>query len=109
MQSVTLPAIDHNSREECGIQLERIKLLKIGQSMKDLPENLQHDSFKRRSLRRVCDGTPSEFVHPIENRVLTLRECARIQTFSDDFVFEGTEVQKALQIGNAIPSVIQNE
>lgn len=99
--------------------------------MKDLPEYLQHDSFKKRANRRVCDGiptekrggapsglkrliydepsltitsaAPSEFVHPVQNRTLTIRECARIQTFPDDFTFCGTESQKILQIGNAIP------
>jgi DNA (cytosine-5)-methyltransferase 1 len=42
-------------------------------------------------------------VHPTENRTLTLRECARLQTFPDDFVFAGTKSQRALQIGNAVP------
>ena len=85
--------------------------------MKDLPQSLQHDSFKRRASRRVCDGTPSEkrggapsglkrlsydepcltitsaapseFVHPTQNRTLTIRECARIQTFPDAFCKAG--------------------
>ena len=99
--------------------------------MKDLPPELQHDSFKRRASRRVCDGTPSEkrggapsglkrlsydepcltitsaapseFVHPTQDRTLTIRECARVQTFPDSFAFKGTDAQKILQIGNAIP------
>ena len=128
-----MPEIDHMRKEETGIQLERISALKVGQTMKDLPEHLQHDSFKRRALRRVCDGTPtekrggapsglkrlsynepcltitsaapSEFVHPTQNRTLTIRECARVQTFPDSFKFYGTDAQKILQIGNAIPPV----
>lgn len=131
LESCDIPEINHVCKQESGIQLERIASLKVGQSMKDLPEHLQHDSFKRRASRRVCDGTPSEkrggapsglkrlsydepcltitsaatseFVHPIQNRTLTIRECARIQTFPDDFVFCGTDAQKILQIGNAIP------
>lgn len=35
-------------------------LLESGQTMKDLPEEYQHGSFKRRAFRRVMDGTPSE-------------------------------------------------
>ena len=132
-----IPAIDHIRKQETGIQLERISSLKIGQTMKDLPKNLQHDSFKRRALRRVCDGTPSEkrggapsglkrlsydepcltitsaapseFVHPTQNRTLTIRECARIQTFPDTFLFYGTDSQKILQIGNAIPPVFAEQ
>jgi DNA (cytosine-5)-methyltransferase 1 len=117
-----------------SVQLERISLLKEGQTMKDLPEHLQHASFKKRSNRRVMDGTPSEkrggapsglkrltlnepsltitsaaireFVHPLEDRYLTLRECARIQTFPDDFIFCGNNSEKIQQIGNAIPPAL---
>ncbi len=117
-----------------GIQLQRIKHLVEGQTMKDLPENLQHDSFKRRANRRVMDGTPSEkrggapsglkrlflnqpsltitsaapreFVHPTEDRMLTIRECARLQTFPDYFVFKGNQSQRIPQIGNAIPPLL---
>lgn len=130
-------AIDHVFKSESEIQLTRIKNLQQGQSMKDLPEELQHESFKRRSKRRVCDGTPSEkrggapagmkrlnydepcltitsvatseFIHPIEDRCLTIRECARIQTFPDSFGFCGTERQKLLQIGNAIPPLLASQ
>lgn len=131
LENRDIPAIDHIRKKENGIQLERIIHLSTGQSMKDLPEYLQHSSFRRRASRRVCDGTPtekrggapagikrlsyeepcltitsaatSEFIHPIENRMLTIRECARIQTFPDTFIFEGTDAQKMQQIGNAIP------
>lgn len=60
LESCDIPEIDHVQKVETGIQLERISALKVGQTMKDLPEYLQHDSFKRRASRRVCDGTPSE-------------------------------------------------
>ena len=42
------------------IQLQRIMALSPGQTMKDMPEYLQHESFKKRANRRVMDGTPSE-------------------------------------------------
>ncbi len=137
LETRDIPKIDHIRKVESGIQLERISALKIGQSMKDLPEHLQHDSFKRRASRRVCDGTPSEkrggapsglkrlsynepcltitsaapseFVHPTQNRTLTIRECARVQTFPDSFLFCGTDAQKMLQIGNAIPPVFAEQ
>ena len=137
LESCDIPEIDHVQKVETGIQLERISALKVGQTMKDLPEYLQHDSFKRRASRRVCDGTPSEkrggapsglkrlsydepcltitsaapseFVHPTQNRTLTIRECARIQTFPDSFLFYGTDAQKTLQIVNAIPPVFAEQ
>ena len=134
IENSDLPEIDHKQKKEVGIRLERICALKVGQTMKDLPQELQHTSFSRRANRRVRDGTPtekrggapsglkrlsydepaltitsssiSEFVHPMLNRMLTLRECARIQTFPDTFIFIGTDQQKAMQIGNAIPPLL---
>ncbi len=122
---------DHVARRPSEADLARIAALAPGQTMKDLPEALWHDTYRRRANRRVKDGTPterrggapaglrrlepdqpskaitsgaiSEFVHPTEDRTLTLRECARIQTFEDDFEFAGTKAQRALQIGNAVP------
>lgn len=41
--------------------------------------------------------------HPKENRPLSVRECARIQQFPDDWIFAGTTVAKYMQIGNAVP------
>jgi len=108
-----------------------IELLKPGQTMKDLPPELWHESFKRRANRRVSDGTPTEkrggapsgikrllgnfqaltitgaanreFIHPTEPRPLTIRECARIQTFPDAYQWEGNGASVIQQIGNAVP------
>jgi len=48
-------------------------------------------------------GRPKYFLHPTENRGLTVREAARLQTFPDDFIFEGTEADQYRMIGNAVP------
>jgi DNA (cytosine-5)-methyltransferase 1 len=125
---------DHWASALSEIQLERVRGLRPGQTMKDLPGHLQHESFQRRAFRRVMDGTPvekrggapsglkrlfadepsltitsaatREFVHPSENRLLTLRECARLQTFPDEFVFAGSAASRIQQIGNAIPPML---
>ncbi|MNY14170.1 putative BsuMI modification methylase subunit YdiO [compost metagenome] len=46
------------------------------------------------------------FGHPELDRTITLREGARLQTFPDDYVFFGTKVQAAKQIGNAVPPLL---
>lgn len=130
-QTDTVPLSHHLVKRLNAATLQRISHLKQGETMKHLPEELQHPSFTRRSYRRVMDGTPtekrggapsglkrliaedpsltitsasaSEFIHPFENRPLTLRECARIQSFPDWYKFYGSWSSVATQIGNAIP------
>lgn len=46
------------------------------------------------------------YLHPAANRVISHREAARLQTFPDDFFFEGTKIEIARQIGNAVPPVL---
>ncbi len=43
------------------------------------------------------------YLHPKAHRPITIREAARLQTFSDEFTFVGSHVQVAKQIGNAVP------
>ncbi len=43
------------------------------------------------------------YLHPVEHRPITHREGARIQGFPDDFIFRGSKIQIAKQIGNAVP------
>jgi len=43
------------------------------------------------------------YLHPEQHRPITHREAARLQSFPDDFVFVGTKIEIARQIGNAVP------
>lgn len=42
-------------------------------------------------------------LHPVQNRVVSVRECARSQGFPDSFRFYGTILDKHRQVGNAVP------
>lgn len=46
------------------------------------------------------------YLHPKAHRAITHREAARLQTFSDEFAFEGSRVEVARQIGNAVPPLL---
>jgi DNA (cytosine-5)-methyltransferase 1 len=45
-------------------------------------------------------------IHPNKERRMSVRECAIIQTFPDDFVFEGSLASMYQQIGNAVPVLL---
>lgn len=45
-------------------------------------------------------------IHPRLPRVLTAREMARLQSFPDDFIFEGNKAKQLVQIGNAVPPLL---
>lgn len=62
-------------------------------------------SMKTPSLTLVCSPAmkQTERCHPKETRPLTVRESARIQTFPDDWEFQGSKIQQYKQIGNAVP------
>ena len=75
-----------------------------------------YESFKQRirlnskypSPTQICGGIRPQFQfgHPIEPRGLSIRERARIQTFPDNYFFEGGIVQGRVQTGNAVPAFV---
>lgn len=118
--------------------LKRFALLAQGESLKDLFERytgeerermqaqriLPKKMFIKRNYRLIEDGwAPTvtshcldEFVHPVYNRALTVRECARLQSFPDSYDFCGgpylvphidrTVQDKYEQIGDAVPPLL---
>lgn len=59
------------------------------------------------TITTKCNSfTRGRFAHPVENRNITMREAARLQSFPDDFVFQGGIVDVAHQVGNAVPPLL---
>ena len=106
------------------IVVERMKFIEEGHGIprEGLPQGvnkgsrsdfLDHDIknfshvFKRLSRNlpatTMVPGHNAFPLHPTENRSLTVREAARIQTFPDDVVFCGSRQNQCIQVGNAVP------
>lgn len=117
--------------------IRRFALLKPGEGLKDLFERFSKEDvailqqarilpkkmFIKRNVRLKLNEPSStvtshcldEFVHPVSNRALTVRECARLQSFPDSYVFHGpflvphidkTVQDKYEQIGDAVPPLL---
>lgn len=54
----------------------------------------------------VVNVRKSMWIHPEHNRAVSIREAARLQTFPDSFVFEGTKDSQYQQVGNAVPPIL---
>lgn len=97
--------------------------MKQGSIYMDLPKEIRQilpfreDIFKDR-LKRLVEDEPSwtviahigmdgyMYIHPTENRTLSVREAARLQSFPDDFVFVGNQQETYVQVGNAVPPLL---
>lgn len=110
---------DHITRKLNEKQFARISSLDPGQGIKDLPKKLRPKSGYSGAYGRldfemiaptitrwVFHPGSGRFCHPREVRLLTIREAARLQSFSDDFKFTGTYIEKSHQVGNAVPPLI---
>lgn len=84
-----------------------------GRSHRVYPTHNFQDKFYRLRWDAPCrtivshlakDG--NSFIHPDQNRTLTVREAARVQSFPDDFIFTGSRTSQFIQVGNAVPPML---
>lgn len=113
----------HRSRKHSQSVAERIAAVPVGGTRFDLPDHMVlpcHAKIDGRrataSYGRILASEPAptmttrcttpacgRFIHPTENRAITLREAALLQTFPADYVFIGGHSHIERQIGNAVP------
>jgi len=110
---------EHFARDLDELALKRLRSLKPGQAIEALPSSLQPKSGFRGAYGRLHPDYPAKtittgirgpshgpFCHYSQERLITFREAARLQSFFDKFVFCGKRSSVAFQIGNAVPPLL---
>ncbi|WQW75241.1 DNA cytosine methyltransferase [Helicobacter pylori] len=110
---------NHQATNHSQAALEKLKLINKEQGKECLPKNLHgKQQFKstwgRLNWNKISPtidtrfDTPSNGTnsHPELHRSITPREAARIQSFSDNYIFYGNKTSVCKQIGNAVPPLL---
>lgn len=105
---------NHQTTNHSQKTVDTIALVPDGGNYKDLPEHLQGTRRVNIAWTRYSSSRPSHTIdtghrhhfHYSFNRIPTVRESARLQSFADSFVFSGTKTSQYKQVGNAVPPLL---
>lgn len=98
---------NHITREHTAQSISRYMVLPYGG--RDKLGRVDRLDPRLPSKTVIAGGTKGggrSHLHPFSPRTLSVRECARLQTFPDDYVFTGATARQFTQVGNAVPPLL---
>lgn len=112
---------NHIVTKTTNTAMERFRVLKQGQNFHSLDDALKTNTYTDVARTQntiylrlnydepsgtVVNVRKSMWIHPTQDRAISVREAARLQTFPDSFVFCGSKDKQYQQVGNAVPPIM---
>ena len=116
---------NHSAPKLSDVNIARMQHIPQGGSWRDIPHALlpagmkkakRSDHTKRygrlkwtglaSTILTKCDLHWGAYIHPTQDRSISVREAARFQSFPDWFVFHGSRTEQYVQVGNAVPPLL---
>lgn len=105
---------NHFAMKHSEQMLHKMSFVSDGGNRDEIPETFRPKSGDVRKYIRYNSNLPSVCVtgdmrkifHYNQNRALTVRELAKLQSYPDDFIFKGTSISQQQQVGNSVPPLL---